>query len=317
VTYLTTNATSPASSGPAGSLFEGQVGAHYLLSLLTGTEPRGLPGTTIDCVKLQRAAEGHPLDDVIVHAHDARGNSAVIEIQVKRSITFAPSDTVFRSVVAQIAEASRAPDFWTSRHELAIAIARTSRKIEGAYQDVLTWARQLLSAETFFARIQRAGSANDDMRTFVQTFRSHLHDVGASDDDETVWKLLSKLQILVFDFTAQGSASEELAKERAVRALHPDDAPRAESLWKTLIELALEIAASAGERNRVGLINELTLQSFRLAGDRRYSSARATIAEASRDALDDISDLVGKVTLATVPAGWTASGENKLRLVAG
>jgi hypothetical protein len=76
---------------------------------LTGAEPRGLPGTTIDRIELQRAAEGHPLDDVIVHAHDTGGNSAVLEIQVKRSITFTPGDPVFRAVVRQIAEASRYP----------------------------------------------------------------------------------------------------------------------------------------------------------------------------------------------------------------
>ena len=87
---MTANATSPASSGPAGSHFEGQVGAHYLLSMLTGTEPRGLPGTTIDRVEFQRAAEGRPLDDVIVYAHNEQGDPAVLEIQVKRSITFAP-----------------------------------------------------------------------------------------------------------------------------------------------------------------------------------------------------------------------------------
>jgi hypothetical protein len=295
--YLIANATSPASSGPAGSLFEGQVGAHYLLSLLTGAEPRGLPGTTIDCVKLQRAAEGHPLDDIVVHAHDARGNPAVLEIQVKRSITFTPSDPVFRSVVAQIAEASLNPDFPATRYELAIAIARTSHKIDGAYQDVLTWARQLLSTATFFDRIERPGSANDDMRRFVQTFRSNLRDAGIADDDETVWRLLGRLQILVFDFTAQGSASEELAKERAVHALHPGQTPLAGTLWTTLIELALEIATSGGERNRQGLIGELTQRSFRMAADRRHFSARATIAEASRAALADIGDRVGNVTL--------------------
>ena len=135
------------------------------------------------------------------------------------------------------------------------------------------------------------------MRTFVQTFRSHLHDAGAPDNDETVWKLLRRLQIFVFDFTAEGSASEELARERAVRALHPDDTARAENLWKTLVQLALDIAASAGERNRQGIIDELTRQSFRLVGDRRYFSARATIAEASRNALADTSDQVSNVTL--------------------
>ena len=72
------------------------------------------------------------------------------------------------------------------------------------------------------ARIAAAGSANDDMRSFVRTFKSHLREAGSRDDDETVSRLLRKLQILVFDFTAQGSVSEELAKVRAVRALHPE-----------------------------------------------------------------------------------------------
>lgn len=291
------NTTNPASSGPAGSHFEGQVGAHYLLSMLTGTEPRGLPGTTIDLIEFQRAAEGRPLDDVIVHAHDPRGAPAVLEIQVKRSITFASTDRVFRAVVGQIVKASRRPDFWTTHYELAIAMARTSRKIDGAYQDVLTWARQLGDAATFRAGIDRPGFANEDMRTFVRTFKSHLRDAESPDDDETVWRLLRKLQILVFDFTAQGSASEALAKERAVRALHPDDTLRAGNLWTSLVDLALQVAASGGDRSRDRLIENLRGQSFRFSGDRRYSSARAILAEASRNALADISDHVGDLIL--------------------
>ncbi len=295
---MTVNATSPASSGPAGSHFEGQVGAHYLLSMLVGAEPRGLPGTRIDRIEFQRASEGRPLDDVIVHAHDERSNSAVLEIQVKRSITFAPSDPLFRSVVVQIVKASKLPEFWSSRYELAIAIARTSRKIEGAYQDVLTWARKMGSAETFTARINRKGSSNPDMRRFVDTFKSNLRDAGDDDDDETVWRLLRKLQILVFDFTTQGSASADLAKERAARALHPDEASKAGSLWTSLIELALEIAASAGDRNRDRLVGDLGLLSYRLAGEPRYSSARGVLAEASSFALADIGDHVGSATIA-------------------
>jgi hypothetical protein len=273
--------------------------------MLTGSEPRGLPGTTIDCIEFQRAAEGRSLDDVIVHVHDAYSDSAVIEIQVKRSISFAPRDPVFRAVVGQIVKASSRSDFCTGRYELAIATARTSRKIDGAYQDVLTWARQLGDAATFTARIDRPGSANDDMRTFVHTFKSHLHDAGSRDDDETVWRLLRKLQILVFDFTARGSASEDLAKERAACALHPDDTLRAGSLWTTLVELALQVAASGGDRTRDGLIEDLRHHSFRLAGNRRYSSARAILAEASRNALADIGDRVGEVML-TRPERVTA-----------
>ena len=290
-------ASSPASSGPAGSHFEAQVGAHYLLSLLIGAEPRGLPGTTIDRIEFQRGAEGRPLDDIIVHARDECGQSAVLEIQVKRSLSFAPSDQAFRQVVAQIAKASQRPDFFDSRHEFAIAIARGSARVEGAYQDVLTWARQLGSAETFIARIERPGFANDAMRTFVNTFRSNLNQTGAASDDETVWRLLSKLQILVFDFTALGSASEALERERAVRALHPGEATRAEALQSNLIQLAIKVASSAGERTRAQLIEDVSGWSFRLAGDRRYSIARNALAEDTGNALADIVDRVGDVTL--------------------
>lgn len=83
---MTPNGISPASSGPAGSLFEGQAGAFYLFSLLTGMEPRGLPGTMINLVAFQRAPEGRPLDDVIVQAHDVRGTCAVLEIQVFQTL---------------------------------------------------------------------------------------------------------------------------------------------------------------------------------------------------------------------------------------
>ena len=209
---MTTTASSSASSGPAGRHFEGQVGAYYLLSMLSNSEPRGLPGTSIYRVERQRAAEGRPLDVIIVHANDSLGESAVLEIQVKRGITFSPGDPVFRKVVYQIAEASPRNDFRTTRYELAIATARTSRKIDGAFQDVLTWARQLGNATTFTARIHRPGSANDDMHMFVETFRTHLHEAGVPNNDEAVWQLQRRLQILVFDVTALGSASEALDK---------------------------------------------------------------------------------------------------------
>jgi hypothetical protein len=266
--------------------------------MLAGSQPRGLPGTTIKRIELQRASEGHPLDDVIVHAHDSQGEQAVLAIQVKRSITFAPSDPVFRAVVGQIADTSRQIDLNNERYEFAIAIARTSRQIDGAYQDVLAWARDLGSAQGFMERIERAGAANDDMRRFVQTFRGHLSDFGVSADDDMVWSLLRGLQILTFDYTAPGSASEELAKERAVGVLNPDESHRASTLWATLIESALSIASHGGERTRDQLLEDLRTQSFRFAGMRRFVSARAALSEAAEHALAEINDHVGDAVLA-------------------
>ena len=292
-----TTASSPASTGPAGSLFEAQAGAHYLLSLLIGLEPRGLPGTRIEHVKFQRAAEGHPLDDIVVHACAVDGSSAVLEIQAKRGLSFTTSSQEFRDVVAQIARASQRPGFFDRRHELAVAVGRAPRNVQGPYQDVLTWAQQVGSADTFAARIERPGSANHDMRRFVDAFKAHLAEAGAAHDGETVWLLLSRFQILHFDFTAQGSAHEAWQLERAAHALHSDEAGRAEGLWRNLVALAIEAAASGGQFNRDELVQRVRDGGFRLAGERRYSSVRRALTEDSRHALEDISDRVGKVRL--------------------
>jgi hypothetical protein len=290
--------TSTLASGPAGTHFEGQVGASYLLAMLSGAPPRGLPGTTINRIALQQANAGRPLDDVIVHAHDSvTGKTAVLEVQVKRSITFAAADPVFRKVVGQIVKASQRPDFLTQRYELAIATTKGSRKIDGAYQDVLTLARQVGNAASFASQIALSGAANDDMRTFVSTFRSHLRDEGSADDNETVWLLLRRLQILTFDFTAPGSASHDLALERAVRVLHADDASRAGALWVSLIEMAIDVAKSGGDRNRETTLQALAPQGYRFMGERRHAAARAALAEASRLALADIRNRVGRVVL--------------------
>lgn len=290
--------TSTASSGPAGAHFEGQVAAFYLLAMLCGAPPRGLPGTTIDRIALQQANTGRPLDDVIVHAIDGFGKPAVLEIQVKRTITFTPADPVFRKVVGQIVEAVRRPDFWSTQYGLAIATTKGSRKIDGPYQDVLALARQIGNSETFTAQLKLPGVANDDMRTFVQTFQGHLKEEGASHDDETTWKLLRRLEILTFDFTAPGSISEDLVRERALRTLHADDASRVDAFWGNLVELAINVAKNGGDRNRTTLLESLHPRGLRFAADRRHISARAALVEHARQALADIDNRVGKVVLA-------------------
>ena len=292
-----TQVASTSSTGPGGPHFEGQVGASYLLALLVGAEPRGLPGTTIDRVEFQRAAEGHPLDDVIVHAHDALGKPAILEIQVKKGMTFAHGDKIFREVIGQIVDASHKTEFENSRYELGIAISRTSHNIDGPYQDVLTWAKQIGDSVTFINRINRPGSANERMRSFVETFRAHLKEACAPHDDEAVWRLLRRMHILVFDFTSPGSASEDLAKERAARALHPEDTARAGNLWDELVELSIEIAKSGGDRKREELKAELAQKGFRLAADRHNLPALAALAEASRNTLTDIEDRLAGVML--------------------
>ncbi len=141
----------------------------------------------------------------MVYAMNADGSDAVLELQAKRTLTFTASDKEFKDVVAQMWEAAQKPEFRTSRYELATAIARTTTRIEQSCQETLHWARQLPDGAAFAAHVARKKFASNGMREFVEVFRTNLAATTAPTDDDTVWHLLRRFQILVFDFKSPGS----------------------------------------------------------------------------------------------------------------
>jgi hypothetical protein len=85
------------------------------------------------------------------------------------------------------------------------------------------------------------------MRDFVEVFRANIALAGAPTDDETVWRLLRRFQILPFDFESPGSDYEHRVRERARLVLTNDQAERAPDLWPVLIDHA-GACARAGVR---------------------------------------------------------------------
>jgi hypothetical protein len=289
----------PAATGNAGPQFEGKVGAFYLLALLSSSEPRGLPGATIRTVEFQQRGSGRPLDDVIVTATNADGSAAILEIQAKRSPTFTASDKEFTDVVAQMWEAAQKSEFKTIRYELAVAIARTTTRVEHDCQEVLHWARQLPDGATFSAHINREKFASKGMRDFVDVFRANLVVAGAPNDNETVWRLLRRFQILVFDFESPGSDYEHRARERARLALATDQANRAADLWPVLIDQAGACARAGGALDRPAAVSPLETQhGFRFDQRADLRTVDALLSEAANRALEEINDQIGGVRLA-------------------
>lgn len=288
---------SPSSTGPAGANLEANIGAFYNLAMLSGSEPLGLSGTTIECVALQRAALGYPLDDIIIHAKTHDGKPATLEIQAKRKLKFTPEDKKFGEVVAQIFQASLKKEFKTEVYEMAIAVGQTSRKISEYYQAVLDWAKKSANGNDFFARISQTGLANDEMRTFVNTFKRRIIEAGGTDDNETIWQLLRKLTILVFDFNTPGSNSEQSAINQAFNILHRDQKSQARSFWEVLIILTSNAAAVGGSYTRLTLLEELRLRAFLFSGYKDYLSAYDSLKEGTDYALKSITDQIGNITL--------------------
>ena len=290
-------ATSPAAAGPAGSGFEVKLGAYYLLALLAQSAPHAMPGTVAIKVAFQRAREGFPLDDLVVHAERADDNAATLQIQAKRTITFAPKDPVFKEVVVQIAKAIQEPGFWDGDNQVAVATPRTTTNIAGPYRDVIKWAYDMGSHEEFFARLIRPGAANPEMRTFVDTFRTNLGEADAPNDDATVWRILRQFHILPFDFNNTASLAEGFAIRHARMLLPPERNTDAAALWSTLIGVVLDKAATGGDLDLVALTEELSKKGIRAGDDRASAPVFAAIQSEARLALADIGTTIDAISL--------------------
>lgn len=285
----------PSATGPAGSNFEVRVGALYMLAMLKGAEARGLPVAAIERVALQGAPDGHSLDDVIVLGRMPDGAPATLEIQVKREITFAPKDKVFKDVVEQIAVATKKAAFTSEIYELAVATAKATGPM-GSYRELLSRVRSHASAAAFFGHLDTAGLYNEDQRTFIKTLRTHLKTFGADHSDEAVWRVLRGFQILYFDFIGPGSGDEANARGRCADVLHADAKGDAANFWDALVIKAGLIAADGGDATTAS-ITEHFRGRFRFEGDNHYHGVRAAVSEAAAQALDDIATSVLGVTL--------------------
>jgi len=296
----TERGSSPASRGAAGAYIEGELGAIYLLALLTGNRAPGLPSARVTSVRFQGVEQGFKLDDLIIMGVGASGDT-LLEIQSKRDIQFSPKDPVYKDVALQIAS-STIGDVPAERHLFGIATQRTSRKISGAYQDVLGWARSAATADEFFTRLKAKGVANPDMRKFVETTREHLAAGGVADEDETIWRLLRRILILEFDFEASAPIARTYGLALARMALADEQVARAEALWSRLVDLSIQTGTQGGEIDTSALRANLAGADFKLAGEREYGPARARLAELAMNTLSPIGTSIAGVTLPRLEA---------------
>lgn len=135
------------------------------------------------------------------------------------------------------------------------------------------------------------------MRTFSETFRRNLVDADVPDEDQAVWRIMRRFQILEFDFESSAPLARTHALMLARMVLAAGDASRAEVLWTDLIAIAIETGKSGGSLQRDVLRARLVDVGFNLAGARNFADARAKVAEHSRHALAEIGMSVAETSL--------------------
>ncbi len=133
------------------------------------------------------------------------------------------------------------------------------------------------------------------MREFVTTFRTHLAAAGIADDNDVIWRIMRRFQILEFDFESSAPLARVYSLDRARFVLAPEDSGRADGLWSTLIEIALETAKAGGSLDRETLRVKIIRKGFRLSGDRDFACARAKVDEMARHSVAEIGETVASV----------------------
>ncbi|GLR79052.1 hypothetical protein HUE56_04460 (plasmid) [Azospirillum oryzae] len=286
---------SPLSTGGAGTHLESRIVADYLASVLVGGVVRGLPDCVAKSVRVQRAFENEPLDDVIVDAEGADG-PRTMRLQAKRVFAFGDNET-FNEVMKQAWDTFSSPTFRAGKDRLGVAFGAITGADEHR-QTALHWARQSADAGDFSRRLAQRNVGNATMRSFVTEIRVALDKAsGAPIDDDTCWRFLRHFVLLHFDFE-QGASSRDAAHAigRLAHALEPGTEGRAQELWQALIDKADVMKFAAGSVNRATLAEEIE-GAFSLAGQRRLLPDLQRIIAATRGALDDIRLDIGGITL--------------------
>ena len=288
-----TRNTNPNEGGPAGAQLEAKIGAYYLLALLGETEPRGMPGAVAQKVKFQRTYEEYALDDIIVLGVDAAGLSVSLEIQSKRTLEFTAGDVKFAKVIAQIVRAGDA-----HAAPVAAAVSASNSKIEREYHQLLQRARKLSSGADLRRALDAPRVMNQGMVAFAGAVRDLIAAAGGEATDDALWRVLRRLQILVFDFESPGALSNQLVEALCRGALGPAATARHRDLWEALIVKALSYDADGGEITRAELVAWLASEKGLLVEPARdMRLARQRFGDASDLALAAIDDSIAGVTV--------------------
>src|ERR1044071_41040 len=124
------HATSPEVTGGGGFAFEDCVTATYIASVLANGGVRGLREAVAKRVLVQRAALGHPMDDLIVEGEDRNGDGARLSLQAKQTLVVsdAPSNEDFRQIIHRSWSTFVDPSYRVGRDRVGGASARVAQE---------------------------------------------------------------------------------------------------------------------------------------------------------------------------------------------
>lgn len=286
--------TSPELTGGAGFTYEDAVAAQYLAAMVGGTTAAALDARVVQRVAQQQADFGEPLDDVIVDAASlADGTVMRLSLQVKRSLTIseAKTNSDFREVIQRSWQTLQKPDFREHVDLVGAVTGSVAEEMSRAFATVCEWARASDTTAAFMQRFVDGGNASATHRAVAKAVRMVAQDIGVPLSDDQLYRLLSHLVLIRFDFLHAGSTHEAEAIASLQRALAPAQVVRAGELWDLLRQFARDGAGSSAVHTRASLVRALA--GWRFTGAPAFAGDMQTLRDSVRHWLDQQADDIG------------------------
>lgn len=289
--------TSSELTGGTGFTYEDSVVAHYLAAMVGGTTAFALGARVVQRVAQQQADFGEPLDDVIVDAVSlADGTVMQLSLQVKRSLTISAAETNsdFREVIQRSWQTLQKPDFREHVDRVGAAVGSVAEETSRAFVTVCEWARASDTTDTFLQRFVDGGNSSATHRSVAKSIRVVAQDnIGTPLSDDQLFRLLSHLVLIRFDFIHAGSTHQADAIASLQRTLAPDQVARAGDLWNLLGKLARDGAGNSAVHSRASLVRALF--GWRFVGAPAFAGDMQTLRDSTRHWLNQqVNNIGGK-----------------------
>jgi len=283
---------SPKSTGGGGFVFEDDICAWMLASMLAGEAIFDVnigPPTRLD---FQTKPDGWFLDDVLVTSSaNAVLHRVAVSLKSNGQFTAARAPGEFVSCIWPQWLHVASPVFDRDHDLMALISAHPSQAAQDALKGLFDKAQEAAPA-LFAERIKTPGWATRNERELFASFACPANYSGSAPDQIDTARLLRRLRFLHFDFGSNVSFSLKEARRLCQRCVRNRSAEDAEVLWNQLRGISAQLRPRAGSITLANLVDRLRGHVL-LAEYPDYAADWKALEGRSQQEVDLISDAAG------------------------
>ncbi len=254
-------ASSPASTGGAGTFFEQHVAAYWLAHLLV----KGIPPILLNCmvveVKLQTSHIGWKTDDFLIIGENGSGELRKLAGQVKRTFTVSATDEDCKETVQAFwQDFHNASLFSPARDRLAVITLQGTNTLLNHFSRLLDFSRAARNSTDFEHRLATARFISRKAIRYCDQLKRIIGEVEGRDIPVAeIWPFLRVLHILSLDLNSATGQTEAAIKSLLAYTTSESNAiDIAQNTWNSLLALVSNGMPHAKDFRREDLPQVLT-----------------------------------------------------------